>query len=1090
MSDPATPTATTTAPAADSTAAPSPTSSPGGAPNDPLLSTILLLAASVILLFVIIAIYFIVRSGAAARTRGRARPHPLPTPTGPHSAAGSSRRSLQHSTSRHSVQQPQALPTSKEHDRGDDPIGSSALLAAWSTDFGESNGSSNGGGANLSRSSRTYAGSPGRKVPILESKEDRLIQDIRKDGISAASLPRLPSGAHAVSVSDPVSVPHQGDGGNGGTADGVDDDEADPNGNTLGEQPLRTALVLTIPRSPTFEAKGVNGETVDLQHDGDDDNAPHDEITVVIGNLFPSTASLSPAPRRASAIASANLLPSNGSLSGSRRGGFDASSPDHAHMRNIPGTTTTTSPSAAPVTSASAAMQGWQDSLRGVRTDSWAAPSPSPQQRNFGNSPSVPRRLPHSASASAAMVGDHLAAPPRSGPADRRGNNGMQRSPSTGSTILESSHGSLRPLVPLNKSAPSPTKSLSRAATSGSMPRTDSGPRPRTTSNPAAERGARQRTSSNPPVIAEPPPPSGGDASIRRPPRDVVSLVRQSSQTVIRQTAAAASAVAESQSGLMSRTGSALLVPSASASLGVGGAGGTNGTGSRSTYLEVGGGSDAQRLGIGRSAPMLAPLAVLGVGFENAGSSLSVAVPHTTTISAAGSMSPLPGAGSELSFAVPTTNTADQVQRWLDARLPPASLPSPPAPPAWDSPHALIVDYARSLGEDGCRSVHLARYNEARVLVHWYTPPGVADVATTAAAEHGGAEAAAAAANANANVQLWPRMQRLLNRRLSASEPVPVKVSDARRESDVGEVEGVEAWTAEEVLTIWAEEVYMMRALQSNHENILPLTTAVAWASSDPHSSSVLAWSVMASGKPLVEIIFNLTIDWYDDDAARVLADTASALAFAAHHGLAHGALTLLDIWLLHVPQQDPTAFPFRTLVGGFGLGAFAGAPERRAALLAAAPVPDALRAAVVARYLDPLRLLDGGESDPAASETPTALRSDWPRVTSATRARADVYAMGILAYECVERIPAFLELGADPAAVRRAVAAGTRPSLDLRKSMANAAVRGLDERTPAKRRIRAKLVELLTRCWAADPARRPGMDEVAGEMAALVPRR
>ncbi|KAI9221020.1 hypothetical protein BC828DRAFT_397751 [Blastocladiella britannica] len=251
--------------------------------------------------------------------------------------------------------------------------------------------------------------------------------------------------------------------------------------------------------------------------------------------------------------------------------------------------------------------------------------------------------------------------------------------------------------------------------------------------------------------------------------------------------------------------------------------------------------------------------------------------------------------------------------------------------------------------------------------------------------------------------------------------------------------------------------------------------------------------------KPLAELVFNRTIDWFDDDSAIILHDISAALTFIHGRGLGHGALTVLDVWMVPRPVAVGGAgiggldFAVQAIVGGLGLGQYVGGVQRRLATHAqqlqsdpamAVDAPDAVRAHIFARYLDPALLAHQQRHGVARNNNnnnevdPLALLP-----VSATQA-ADLYSFGLLVYELVTRVP--LLVHASPVEVQLQLASGVRPPIDLRRWLANASVRH-SEGESVVRRIRVGLVELLTRCWANNAGDRPTAARVEGTMTKIV---
>ncbi|KNE54365.1 hypothetical protein AMAG_00342 [Allomyces macrogynus ATCC 38327] len=328
--------------------------------------------------------------------------------------------------------------------------------------------------------------------------------------------------------------------------------------------------------------------------------------------------------------------------------------------------------------------------------------------------------------------------------------------------------------------------------------------------------------------------------------------------------------------------------------------------------------------------------------------------------------------------------------------------------------------------------------------------------------------------------------------------------------------ETAQMWSDEEVARLWQNEVQIMHELQG-HGNILRLV-GISQVAATP--TDTVSFTLYECAKPLIELVFNLTIDWFDDDSLDIVSDVASALAFAQSRGYGHGSLTLLDIWT--VPTLQPLGRPravvsapssgaalsstapnahFVTKVAGFGLH-----PEQVAKRIAT--TVDTMRRHVYARYADPDLIKtatalanqdvqaaagsDGG-SDLSARATPVLSPAAPPAeaepstdaaerrsegLTKAAHAAA-VYALGALLYECVERRPVFDHIAADN--VQAALGRPIRPIVDLQRSLANSAVRSAD--IGLKRKLRVKLLELMSRCWSAEVTRRPSIDGVVVEL-------
>ncbi|KAJ3373916.1 hypothetical protein GGF31_008801 [Allomyces arbusculus] len=311
-------------------------------------------------------------------------------------------------------------------------------------------------------------------------------------------------------------------------------------------------------------------------------------------------------------------------------------------------------------------------------------------------------------------------------------------------------------------------------------------------------------------------------------------------------------------------------------------------------------------------------------------------------------------------------------------------------------------------------------------------------------------------------------------------------------------------------------QAVQVRELQG-HRNILRLV-GVSQVAATP--TGTVSYTLYECAKPLIELVFNLTIDWFDDDSLDIVSDVASALAFARSRGYDHGSLTLLDVWT--VPTMQPLGRPravlsapssggamssaapnahFVTKVAGFGLH-----PEQVAKRIAT--TVDTMRRHVYARYADPYliktatALADQGPQASAASDGGTDLSArstpvlspaipangtGQPMDTAEQRSErlkkaartAAVYALGVLLYECVERRPVFDHIAADN--VQAALSRPIRPIVDLQRSLANSAVRSAD--IGLKRKLRVKLLELMSRCWSGDVARRPNIDGVEAEL-------
>ncbi|KNE56019.1 hypothetical protein AMAG_01862 [Allomyces macrogynus ATCC 38327] len=328
--------------------------------------------------------------------------------------------------------------------------------------------------------------------------------------------------------------------------------------------------------------------------------------------------------------------------------------------------------------------------------------------------------------------------------------------------------------------------------------------------------------------------------------------------------------------------------------------------------------------------------------------------------------------------------------------------------------------------------------------------------------------------------------------------------------------ETAQMWSDEEVARLWQNEVQIMRELQG-HGKILRLV-GISQVAATP--TDTVSYTLYECAKPLIELVFNLSIDWFDDDSLDIVSDVASALAFAQSRGYDHGSLTLLDIWT--VPTLQPLGRPravvsapssgaamsstapnahFVTKVAGFGLH-----PEQVAKRIAT--TVDTMRQHVYARYADPDLIKtattlanqdaqaaagpDGG-SDLSVRATPAlspavpsaetgpstdAVERRSERLTKAAHAAA-VYALGVLLYECVERRPVFDHIAADN--VQAALGRPIRPIVDLQRSLANSAVRSAD--IGLKRKLRVKLLELMSRCWSAEVTRRPSIDGVVVEL-------
>ncbi|KAJ3348548.1 hypothetical protein GGF32_006132 [Allomyces javanicus] len=403
--------------------------------------------------------------------------------------------------------------------------------------------------------------------------------------------------------------------------------------------------------------------------------------------------------------------------------------------------------------------------------------------------------------------------------------------------------------------------------------------------------------------------------------------------------------------------------------------------------------------------------------------------------------------------------------------------------PLWVGHLDFQVHYSQTMGEDAFSSVHGGTFRAQAVQVRCFSR-GFSRVPSSASSTGQGALSLF-------NVVARPR-----------AEPAH---------------ETAQMWSDDEVARLWQNEVQIMRELQG-HGNILRLV-GISQVAATP--TGTVSYTLYECAKPLIELVFNLTIDWFDDDSLDIVSDVASALAFAQSRGYDHGSLTLLDIWT--VPTLQPSGVRpraivsaprsggamsstapnahFVTKVAGFGLH-----PEQVAKRIAT--TVDTMRRHVYARYADPDLIKtvaaladqgvqastgpDGGTdlsaratpalspTVPAAETGPStdAVECRSARLTKAACAAA-VYALGVLLYECVERRPVFDHIAADN--VQAALGRPIRPIVDLQRSLANSAVRSAD--IGLKRKLRVKLIELMSRCWSAEVARRPSIDGVVVEL-------
>ncbi|ORZ40190.1 hypothetical protein BCR44DRAFT_1170366 [Catenaria anguillulae PL171] len=178
---------------------------------------------------------------------------------------------------------------------------------------------------------------------------------------------------------------------------------------------------------------------------------------------------------------------------------------------------------------------------------------------------------------------------------------------------------------------------------------------------------------------------------------------------------------------------------------------------------------------------------------------------------------------------------------------------------------------------------------------------------------------------------------------------------------------------------------------------------------------------------------------------------------------------------------SDPAvpSFAYRAVIGGFGVPV--ASAIRRATSLSTGS--DRARGHAYARYMDPAGLDLGSGSTPIHA-LPAPQAPD-------TASLADIYALGVLMYECLTRTPVLANVPA-PVSVLVAAAQGKRAVVDVTQVLAGARAReatGASEAQAQARRVRVKMIELLTRCWIHDRAKRPEWHVVLGELRAVVPQ-